>query len=114
MNDLHIEWKPGGCNGNNTHGEMNIHMDKFFPCSMADFKKLLKIIALDWEHEEAIRETLKSYFQKRIPNLPAEADAEKRNAAEFKEKAAEAKAAFRAERKRIQNGGNPPLFGNEI
>ena len=110
MNDLHIEWKPGGWNGENSRGEMNIHMDKFFPCSMETFKKILKVVALDWEHEEAIRETLKSYFQNRIPKLPGEAEAKRKEAAEYREKAKEAKRLFNQERKRIHNGGNPPYL----
>lgn len=97
MNDLHIEWKPGGWNGEKTRGEMNIHMDKFFPCSLDKFKKLLKVVALDWEHEEAIRETLKSYFQNRIPKLPGEAEALRKEAAEYREKAKEAKRLFNNE-----------------
>lgn len=110
MNDLHIEWKPGGWNGKESRGEMNIHMDKFFPCSMEKFKKLLKVIALDWEHEEAIRETLKNYFQNRIPKLPDEAEALQKKAAEYREKAKEAKRLFNRERKRIHNGGKPPYL----
>ena len=48
---------------------MNIHMDFFFPCSQQRFKKLLKVIALDWQHEDELKETLKVYFQNRIADL---------------------------------------------
>lgn len=57
MNDLYIEWETG---------HMNIHMDFFFPCSQQRFKKLLKIIKLDWQHEDELKEKLKVYFQNRI------------------------------------------------
>ena len=51
MNDLYIEWETG---------HMNIHMDFFFPCNIQRFKKLLKIIKLDWQHEEELKEKLKA------------------------------------------------------
>jgi hypothetical protein len=89
---------------------MEIYMDKFFPCEQARFKKLLKIISLDWAHEEELKEELKVYFQNRIPNLPKEAEAKKREAAEYKRKAAEAKKALNAEKKRIRSGGDPPYL----
>jgi post-segregation antitoxin (ccd killing protein) len=60
MEDLYIKWETG---------YMNIHMDFFFPCSQQRFKKLLKVIALDWQHEDELKETLKVYFQNRISDL---------------------------------------------
>lgn len=62
MDDLYITYNDG-------HGEMLIHMDYFFPCSQARFKKLLKIISLDWRHEAELKEKLKVHFQKRIADL---------------------------------------------
>ena len=59
-NDLYIKWETG---------YMNIHMDFFFPCSQQRFKKLLKVIALDWQHEDELKETLKVFFQNRIADL---------------------------------------------
>ena len=59
-NDLYIKWETG---------HINIHMDFFFPCSQQRFKKLLKVIALDWQHEDELKETLKVYFQNRIADL---------------------------------------------
>ena len=59
-NDLYIKWETG---------YMNIYMDFFFPCSQQQFKKLLKVIALDWRHEEELKEKLKVYFQNRIADL---------------------------------------------
>ena len=38
----------------------------FFPCEQARFKKLLKVIDLDWEHSDTLKDTLKVYFQQRI------------------------------------------------
>lgn len=58
MSVLYIKWDTG---------YMNIVMDAFFPCSMAKFKKLLKVIDLDWQHKEELIETLKNYFQNQIP-----------------------------------------------
>lgn len=101
MEELYIKWETG---------HMNIHMDNFFPCSQTDFKKLLKIIALDWQHEADLKEKLKVYFQNRIPKLPGEAETLKKEAAEYRTKAKKARAAFNAERKRIRNGGNPPYL----
>lgn len=60
MNNLYIEWKTG---------HMNIYMDFFFSCSQQRFKKLLKIVALDWQHEAELKEKLKVYFQNRILDL---------------------------------------------
>lgn len=57
MEDLYIEWETR---------HMNIYMDFFFPCSVQKFKRLLKIIVLDWKHEEELKEKLKVHFQNRI------------------------------------------------
>ncbi len=56
--ELYIKWD---------RGSMTIFMDKFFPCPKADFKKLLKIIDLDWGNNLELREKLKVYFQNKIP-----------------------------------------------
>lgn len=58
MNVLYIKYDTG---------YMNIVMDAFFPCGTAKFKKLLKVIDLDWQHKEELIETLKNYFQNQIP-----------------------------------------------
>lgn len=50
-------------------GSMDIRLDAFFPCEQARFKKLLKLINLDWEHCDTLKETLKVYFQEKIPEL---------------------------------------------
>ena len=48
-------------------GSMDIRLDSFFPCEQARFKKLLKVIDLDWEHCDTLKDTLKVYFQEKIP-----------------------------------------------
>lgn len=62
MDDLYITY-------NNGQGKMTIHMNYFFPCSQVRFKKLLKVVELDWEHEAELKEKLKVHFQKRIADL---------------------------------------------
>lgn len=47
-------------------GHMDILLDPFFPCSVDRFKKLLKVIDLDWEHADTLKGTLKVYFQEQI------------------------------------------------
>ena len=80
MNDLYIEWETG---------HMNIHMDFFFPCNIQRFKKLLKIIELDWQHEEELKEKLKVYFQNRMPALVNLWKENSRKYYDFKQKAAD-------------------------
>lgn len=50
-------------------GFMDIRSDSFFPCEQARFEKLLKVIDLDLEHSDTLKDTLKVYFQQRIPAL---------------------------------------------
>ena len=45
---------------------MNIVLQNFFPCSVAKFKKLLKVITLDWENCDRLTEDLKVYFQNQV------------------------------------------------
>lgn len=49
-------------------GNMDIILDAFFPCPLDKFKKLLKVIDLDWNHADTLKETLKVYFQEQISN----------------------------------------------
>lgn len=79
-NDLYIKWETG---------YMNIHMDFFFPCSQQRFKKLLKVIALDWQHEDELKETLKVYFQNRIADLMELRKENGKKYFDFKQKAAD-------------------------
>lgn len=78
-NDLYIKWETG---------YMNIHMDFFFPCSQQRFKKLLKVIALDWQHEDELKKTLKVYFQNRIADLVELRKENGKKYFDFKQKAA--------------------------
>ena len=48
-NIMYIKWDTG---------HMNIVLQNFFPCSVAKFKKLLKVIALDWENCDKLTEDL--------------------------------------------------------
>lgn len=79
-NDLYIKWETG---------YMNIHMDFFFPCSQQRFKKLLRVIALDWQHEDELKETLKIYFQNRIADLVELQKENGKKYFDFKQKAAD-------------------------
>lgn len=79
-NDLYIKWETG---------YMNIHMDFFFPCSRQQFKKLLKVIALDWQHEDELKKTLKVYFQNRIADLVELRKENGKKYFDFKQKAAD-------------------------
>lgn len=79
-NDLYIKWETG---------YMNIHMDFFFSCSQQQFKKLLKVIALDWQHEDELKETLKVYFQNRIADLVELRKENGKKYFDFKQKAAD-------------------------
>lgn len=56
-NIMYVKWDTG---------HMNIVLQNFFPCSVAKFKKLLKVIALDWENCDRLIEDLKVYFQNQI------------------------------------------------
>ena len=47
-------------------GHMTINLDVFFPVNLAKFKKLLKVIALDWENCDKLTEDLKVYFQNQV------------------------------------------------
>ena len=65
MNDriLYIKWDSG---------EMEIVLAEFFPTTIERFKKLLKIIRLDWQNQDEIIEFLKVYFQNRADECEAQ------------------------------------------
>ena len=52
METLNITWDNG-------KGRMSIFLDKFFPSTKKDLKKLLSIISLDWQHEDELKDKLK-------------------------------------------------------
>lgn len=56
-NIMYVKWDTG---------HMNIVLQNFFPCSVAKFKKLLKVITLDWENCDRLTEDLKVYFQNQV------------------------------------------------
>jgi hypothetical protein len=60
MNYLHIEFGTG---------QMEIHMEEFFPCGIQKFKKLMKIIDLDCQHKVELKEELRIYLQNKISEL---------------------------------------------
>lgn len=80
MDELYITYNEG-------HGRMNIHMKHFFPCPQAQFKKLLKIIDLDWQHKEELHEQLKVHFQNRIVELIELREENEKKYIEFKQRA---------------------------
>ena len=65
-NTIFIRYKQYG------KGSMEIYLDAFFPTSKEKFKKLLKIVDMDCDNSAEIRETLKNYLQKKIPECEAE------------------------------------------
>lgn len=48
------------------NGQMNIRMDAFFPTSQARLKKLLKVVDLDFEHKDEIKQTMQQFFQDKV------------------------------------------------
>ena len=56
-NVLFIKWQTG---------HMTLLLDEFFPCNHSTLNKLLhKVIALDWENRDALKEKSISYLQER-------------------------------------------------
>ena len=84
MNALNITWDRG-------KGRMQILLDKFFPCTKKDLKKLLSIISLDWEHETELKENLKVYFQEQKTAHEAAKKAHAREHLEYRQKEADTK-----------------------
>lgn len=69
MNDLYISWDFFDTRlFTPVKGNMMIHLNNFFPCSLAKFKKLLKVIEMD-SNDKELKEELKIYFQNRISAL---------------------------------------------
>lgn len=48
------------------HGEMTIILENFFPSSQKDLKKLLKVIELDWDHEDELIEQATTWISEHI------------------------------------------------
>ena len=62
MNELNIVYSNG-------RGKMNIYMDYFFPTTQKNFKKILKVIEMDYDHRNEHLERLPVYFNERIVEL---------------------------------------------
>ena len=60
MDRLDISYKDGTAH-------MVIDMDYFFPTSKVRLKKLLKVIALDWQHSDDLIEKMMVHIQEKIP-----------------------------------------------
>lgn len=59
MTDLHIEW----VNEGGGKGQMTIHCDNFFPCSQSTLKKLLKVVDMDFQHQDDLLNNMMSYLK---------------------------------------------------
>ena len=51
------------------NGQMTINMNTFFPTSQTRLKKLLNVIALDYEHKDEHIRTLEGYFRDKLQRL---------------------------------------------
>lgn len=84
MDVLNMIWDCG-------RGRAQIILDKFFPCTKRDLKKLLAVISLDWEHETEIKEHLKAYLQEKVTEHKGAKEESARQHIEYKQKEADAK-----------------------
>lgn len=48
------------------HGHMTLNAEYFFPCQQGILKKLLKTVALDWQHEEEIIKQIEDHCTRGI------------------------------------------------
>ena len=84
------------------NGQMNIHMDAFFPTSQARLKKLLKVVDLDFEHRDEIIQTMQQFFQGKVKELEEKRISSGKKAVEYKQKIADTGAII--ESKKHPNG----------
>ena len=84
------------------NGQMNIHMDAFFPTSQARLKKLLKVVDLDFEHRDEIIQTMQQFFQDKVKELEEKRTSSGKKAVEYKQKIADTGAII--ESKKHPNG----------
>lgn len=84
------------------NGQMNIHMDAFFPTSQARLKKLLKVVDLDFEHRDEIIQTMQQFFQGKVKELEEKRINSGKKAVEYKQKIADTGAII--ESKKHPNG----------
>lgn len=74
------------------NGQMNIHMDAFFPTSQARLKKLLKVVDLDFEHRDEIIQTMQQFFQDKVKELEERRINSGKKAVDYKQKIADTNA----------------------
>lgn len=67
-------------------GQMTIHMNSFFPTSQARLKKLLNVVALDYEHKDDHIQTLEQYFKDKVQELEDRRISSGKKALEYKQK----------------------------
>lgn len=91
-------------------GSMAINMDVFFPSSKAAFKKLLKVVDMDWGSDLQHREKLKSYFQEKVSECQEQFELNRKEYWKYEQLAADTKRMV-LERKR-PNG--VPLTKDEL
>lgn len=80
MNDLEIKYE---------NGQMTIHMDAFFPTSQARLKKLLKVVDLDFEHQEDHIKQMNDFFNDKLVELEDKKTSSGKKALEYKQKIAD-------------------------
>lgn len=67
-------------------GHMKIILEKMFPTTKTHFKKLLKVVSMDFKHQDQLRETLMKHFQYRKIKHKNELENWKRRLVEVKPK----------------------------
>jgi len=77
---LHIGWYTG---------HMDINMRAFFPCTVANYKKLLQVIRMDLEHENDIMQTLQRFFSDMVQVKDEEWRTESKNFWNYQQKEAD-------------------------
>lgn len=92
------------------NGQMNIHMDAFFPTSQARLKKLLKVVDLDLEHRDEIIQTMQQFFQDKVKELEEKRISSEKKALDYKQKIVDTNAII--ESRKHPNG--VPLTKDEL
>lgn len=92
------------------NGQMNIHMDAFFPTSQARLKKLLKVVDLDFEHKDEIKQTMQQFFQDKVKELEERRISSGKKALDYKQKIADTTAMIQS--RKHPNG--VPLTKDEL
>ena len=91
--DIQIKYK---------NGQMNIHMNIFFPTSQARLKKLLKVVELDFEHRDEIFQTMYQFFQGKVNELEEKRISSGKKAVDYKQKIADI--SIKIESEKYSNG----------